>query len=483
MRRWLLGLLGLIGLLVGGLVFYAQSHELPFLTSMRPLPSRVPPAFYSGGLEKGTGGQVVGSSQYGQAYTGQDLFAPSAAQSQTGGLYPLEAYPSPATCARCHVGIHNNWAKSGHAVSATNPWYGHVKELLEFEQGGQAARLCASCHAPVALMTGEVGLYNKESPSAIQGVSCIFCHSIEVVHGGNGGYVSNPGRIRMYQGGDYLSEKSLEAAAHAVMAAPAVHKSDMHPVWYAGVSGSQICQSCHQLELNGVKIQTTFEEWQNSDYYRQGVSCQDCHFTPGAGFTKDPGHKVEHYPQRPHIFKHYLGGGSTFNSPDPQTNIAVLKEAVGLEAKLEGYQLMVTVSNLKAGHSLPTGVGDLRQMWVEVTALDAKNQLVYKSGHLDKAGNLELNPKPMLFHQSFADESGTVLALHNVWRAKKVVEDTRIPAKGRSSQTFRLPNSSHSIKVHLLWRDAPAEFAVRVLNRGGNTLPITVLKSWEYIAN
>jgi hypothetical protein len=195
MRRFFLWTPLLLALSLAAWWYLSHTPDLPFLTSLRPLPSRVPPAFYSGGLEKGTGGQVQGN----QYSTSGDLFSPSQAKTQHGGLYPIEAYPSPATCSRCHVGIHKNWAESGHAISAVNDWYLRVKEFYEFEEGGQAVRFCAGCHAPVALMTGEVGLYNRESPASVQGVSCIFCHTVESVHGGNGGYVSNPARVRMYR--------------------------------------------------------------------------------------------------------------------------------------------------------------------------------------------------------------------------------------------------------------------------------------------
>lgn len=457
LHRWLVGLL-ILAVLLGGLGFVGSRLELPLLAHSRALPSRVPPA-------------TLGSST-------SNLFAPSAAKSVHGGLYPPEAFPSPAVCGRCHVGIHRNWSRSSHSASATDRWYQKVEELAAFETGDYGTKLCKGCHAPVALLTGQTGAYDTKANGVTEGVSCIFCHSVASIHGGNGGYVSDPGRVRMYAGGDYLSEQAVEAAAHLVMAAPAVHKADMHPDWLHGVSGSQLCQACHQFTVNGVTVQSTYEEWRASSYYTQGISCQGCHFTPGAGVTAEPGHKVEHYPASyPSVLMHHLGGGSTVNAPDPETNRAILREAVELGAQLEGRTLKVTVTNVKAGHSLPTGVGDLRQMWLEVTATDASGRTVFTSGHLDKVGTLE--PGTVLFHQVLGDANGRPLERHDIWRAAKVLEDTRIPAGGSKTTAFTVPPTASRVKVRLLWRDAPGRFAWLVLRQDGNSLPVAELASWE----
>jgi hypothetical protein len=365
-----------------------------------------------------------------------------------------------------------------HAVSATDDWYLKVKELLAFEQGEGAVRMCAGCHAPVALMTGEVGLYNRESISSQQGVSCIFCHTLDRVAGPNGAWVSDPGRVRMYSGGDYLAEEGVENAAHLVMASPGVHKADMMRPFY---SDSAACMSCHQFELNGVKLQSTYEEWQASSYADEGTTCQDCHFTPGAGVTEpDPGKLVEHYPtSHDHIFRHTLAGGSTVSAPNTDKNIAALKEAVELESVLEGESLTVTVHNRKAGHHLPSGVADLRVLWLEVVALDASGQEVYTSGKADAAGYLP--DDTVQFHQVLGDANGDPIVRHDIWLATQVLEDTHIPANGNHVATFTLPEQTNTVKVRLLWRDAPAEFVQRVLNLPGTAIPVTELASWESV--
>lgn len=432
-------------------------------------PSRIPSAFYQGGLKKDTGGSLESTAS---DYT--EMFAPSPALSKTGSLLPLEAYPSSATCAICHGQLHQNWQNSMHSLASRDPWYLKVKELLEFEEDTTAVRQCAGCHAPVALMTGEVGLYSQESnKSMAQGVNCIFCHTIESTHGGGGAYVSNPGRVRMYPAGDYLAETGIENAAHLVMASPGVHKADMHPKWLSGVSGSQLCQSCHSFEQNGVMLQSTYEEWKASSYYQRGVSCQDCHFTGGAGATEEGGHLVEHYPYRKKILKHVLGGGSTVQSPQKELNMKILKETLKLQAQRKGQALQVQVTNVKAGHSVPTGVSDLREMWLEVTVKDSSGKPILTSGTIDASGRLQ--PGSTVFHTVFGDKNGSPIIRHDIWRATRVLKDTRLKAEETRTVNYPLPTGAKNIQVRLLWRDAPGEFILWVLKQNHREIPVTEL--------
>lgn len=443
-----------------------RSPEVNVLSAYRATESRVPSAFHSGGFKKGSGGEI-------ELIEAESLFAPSTARTLTGALLTTDAYPSPDACAKCHTEIHDNWQASMHAVSATDDWYLRVKDFLAFEQGEAEVRLCAGCHAPVALATGEVGLYNRESAASEQGVSCIFCHTLESVGTKNGEWVSDPGRVRTYKGGDYLAADETENAAHLVMAAPGVHKADMTRSFY---QSSEVCASCHQFELNGVKLQSTYEEWENSSYAEQGIGCQDCHFTLGAGATiPDPGKLVSAYPEHEHIYRHTLTGGSTVAVSD--RNLDNLRDAVSLEASLSDKELSVTVYNRLAGHHIPTGVADMRQLWLEVTAMDDTGNTVYSSGVLDAAGYL---PKDAtVFHQVLGNAHGGQIELHDIWNATEILEDTRIPANGSHTATFAVPDNALDISVRLLWRDAPAAFVSRVLNTNANNLPIAELATWH----
>jgi hypothetical protein len=464
--------LAFVGVLVATLVlwFVTPSSTFVFARNLKP---KTIPAFYQGGLQQGSGGKL---ERDWNAYDSKNLFTPSQAHNTANALMPNEAYPAPEACGSCHSSIHGNWVSSLHAKSATDGFYLKVKESFAFENGEPAVRLCAGCHAPVALMSGEVGLYSRESASSQAGVSCAFCHSVDASHGGNGAYVSNPGRIRDYFGGNYLKASSSglsvgdQLARWLVFQKPQAHVQDMRP---AALSNGQVCQSCHSFTINGVKVQSTWDEWQTSSYAKRGVTCTACHFTASGNPNLPESGEIVNGRSRDRVFAHALGGGSTSQAARAEANVTTLKSAVKLEARVLKNSLNVVVRNISAGHSIPTGVGDLRQLWLEIIARDKANQEVFSSGTLDATGVQETGT--VLFHQVLGDARGNPLLRHDIWRVAKVLEDTRILANQSRETVFKLPLNAVSVRVRLLWRDVPATFVQQVLHQKGSSLPVIEL--------
>ncbi len=458
--------------------FFLPSSTFTHTVILKP---KVLPAFYQGGLQKGSGGQLEHNWD---AVDPSNLFSPSQARNSSNALLPGIAFPSPESCGSCHAGIHNVWQQSLHSVSATDDWYLRVKEFFAFERGEPAVRLCAGCHAPVALMTGEVGLYNRESASSRQGVSCGFCHTLDAVHGSNGAYVSNPSRVRAYFGADGLentangSSLGNQISRFLLWQKPQAHIQDMGRGTNSSVLASgQVCQACHSFTINNVKVQSTWDEWQNSSAAKKGVSCQGCHFkSSGQSGTLEPG-KIANGQARGQVFAHTLGGGSTIQSPRASENLETLKQSLKLESKISNGLLEVKVTNVMGGHQIPTGVTDLRQLWLEVTALNSSGQTVFKSGTLDAAGNIQAGSS--VFHVVLVDAQGQKLERHDIWRAAKILEDTRIPADGWTIRNFKLPTEAREVRVRLLWRDVPASFAALVLKVPGSSIPVRELGVWR----
>jgi Cytochrome c554 and c-prime len=488
-------------------------------TVQQPVIPKPIPAFYSGGLEQGSGGQL---ERDWQAYDSSNLFAPSQARNSANALMPNAAYPSPESCGSCHTEIYAHWQNSLHASSATDPAYLAVKELFAFERGEPAVRLCAGCHAPVALMTGEVGLYSRESASSRQGVSCGFCHTVDASHGGNGAYTSHPSRVRAYLGvpwnsfhGDSQSAEgggqsaggsdpsstaissgsSVGSSSGTVSSAdsssvasspfeglarwlvyqkPAAHITDMRS---SALATGEVCQSCHQFTINGVAVQNTWAEWKASSFAAKGVTCQGCHFSSsGQAGVSEPGEIAVGRP-RDAMLAHALGGGSVTVAGRGAANLAYLKGSLKLEAERVAGRLEVRVRNTGAGHAIPSGVTDLRELWLEVTAFDARGKTVFSSGVANAAGNLEGDAR--LFHVTLLDEQGRKLERHDIWRAARIGVDTRIPADGMRRERFNLPDNTARVKVRLLWRDLPANFVAWVLKRNAASVPAHELLVWE----
>jgi Cytochrome c554 and c-prime len=474
-------------------IIYRLLPSSTFAFSQPLLPKPIP-AFYTGGLEQGSGGQL---ERDWQAYNSSNLFAPSRAQNSANALMPNSAYPSPESCGSCHTEIYQNWQQSLHASSATDEAYLAVKELFAFERGEPAVRLCAGCHAPVALMTGEVGLYNRESASSRQGVSCAFCHTVDASHGGNGAYTSNPSRVRAYLGVPWSNfhtsttsssttssstpvsssapSSPLEGVAKwLVYQKPDAHKEDMRS---PALATGQVCQSCHQFTINGVAVQDTWNEWKTSSFARQGTTCQSCHFSASGDPKRlEPG-EIATGRSRNHVWKHALGGGSTTVAGRASSNVTYLKNSLQLEAKRSDSKLEIKVSNIGAGHSIPTGVTDLRELWLEVTAFDARGKTVFSSGVQDAAGVLPRDTR--LFHATLLDARDRKLEQHDIWRVAKLGSDTRIPANGSRLERFTLPREATRVQVRLLWRDFPATFVSTVLKKNPASLKTHELHRWE----
>ncbi len=88
----------------------------------------------------------------------------------------LLAYVLLATsdCAGCHAEAHEQWQRSRHATSATNPLF-----LASLEKNARRQRWCASCHLP------EIGCTSCHVPQAAHGAKvseqiCARCHDFDV---------------------------------------------------------------------------------------------------------------------------------------------------------------------------------------------------------------------------------------------------------------------------------------------------------------
>ena len=160
-----------------------------------------------------------------------------------------------------------------------------------------------------------------------------------------------------------------------------------------------------------------------------------------------------------------------------QVNVEYLRRSIKLEVLKTSTSLEVRVVNTGAGHSIPTGVTDLRELWLEVTGLDAKGKVVYSSGVPNAAGNLE--PDARIFHATLLDAQGRKLERHDIWRAAKLGKDTRIPADGSRLERFTLPTGVATVRVRLLWRDLPANFVAWVLKQNASSVKTHELLVWE----
>ncbi len=403
--------------------------------------------------------------------------------------FDLDRFIEPDTCGGCHWEIQEQWTNSMHNLSHRDPVYTRVAKFLRqgLTKAGEIeeAESCVKCHTPVGVITGfPEKLSNDLSKTpeiATQGIQCDYCHSaVSVTQMYNNGLVLEPGNGEddpgVKQGPFDDSEPDFHEAAFSKL-----HQS------------SEICGTCHNVKhvAFGTDLETTYTEWENSPYndpnLEKRITCQGCHMyqrpgIPATGSTdrpENPGSATEDSVERPHIFTHYFVGantGVTGHGGKDKQEMAVerLRNAATISlntGKLAKKQLDVMVTNSGAGHSIPTGVGDLRQVWLEISIRDAAQNLVFQSGFLD--GKKQLSDEAIIFRAVLGDGRGNPVV--NLAKAKQVLSDNRIPAKQQVTQTIALdfvPKKNSVITARLLYRGMPQKILNLIPGEPLGPLPV-----------
>ena len=423
--------------------------------------------------------------------------SPAVRAGQGAQSFELDRFISPETCGGCHSEIFEQWTGSMHSLSHQDPVYTRAALFLRrgLTQEGEVkeAESCVKCHTPVGVVTGfpeklsdDLG---KTPELAAQGIQCDYCHAaVDLSRMYNNGMVLAPGHGEddpgVKQGPFDDSEPDFHEAAY----------SKLH-------TDARICGTCHNVKhvAFGTDLETTYTEWENSPYNRPGteahVPCQGCHMfqrpeVPATGSTDrplNPGAATDYSEERPHIFTHYfIGGNSGVTRASGHDDKAAMAEArlthaATLSAALsqeEGKKVSVEVTNSGAGHSLPTGVGDLRQVWLELTLANADGSLAYASGLPDERH--ELPSGTVIFNTVFGDGQGNPVI--NIAKARQILSDTRIPAGQTAIRSFDLgqnPRPGQILTVRLLYRGMPQKILNLLPGEAAGPMPIVEMARQE----
>ncbi|TLD40206.1 MAG: cytochrome c family protein [Candidatus Jettenia ecosi] len=406
----------------------------------------------------------------------------------------ISQFFSPISCGACHPEIFKMWSGSTHANAWKNPLfqalYNLGKKTAEGESQKRNIESCVRCHFPIGHSAGDANLPLDDEKG---GVICDFCHSVRATTGiGNAPYILSPGNAAAMEGGiKYGPFKDSPETIHGSQ------YSELH-------TRSEFCGGCHDVSHagNDLPIEQTYTEWRQGPYNTNDpettVHCQDCHMRqrpgfPSTGSTERPDNPGLASPEimggkkRPHIWTHYFVGGSVSqislppnSEVQPQMAIDRLKNAATLEVvanpdakKGDILKFQVNIKNTGAGHYIPTGLTELRQMWLETSVTDAEDKIVYQSGKVDEKGNID--PNATIYHTVFGDENGKQ-TLH-VWAATHIISDNRIPPKGQKEEHFvcLIPGSAKSplkVKAVLHYRSAPQDIVDTLLGEKSIRLPV-----------
>ena len=412
-----------------------------------------------------------------------------------------------STCKSCHPEIFKQWADSNHRhLADSNPYYMVMENLAEMDRGVEFREWCMGCHNPSAVTTkqertthfmrdnimpdplfveGSANLieeYKKHPNRLEQGVSCIACHRITATKTvGNSSYTLELKNRKKYIYEDAHSDFKRWINEKLINANPKVHKEEYMQDIY---SKSEYCASCHNEFLPHSKkmVVSTYDEWRDSPYNNPQNSakhkdCQDCHmsYIQGGEFVGKSGTSTVGGVVKKNIKTHFFSGANHFlaglKSKEHETqSVALLKTSAKLDMYLKQNRLYVGVKNVGAGHHLPTGASDFRELWLSVEVKDTNGNIIFKSGYLDESGNIE--PNAVLYNKVFGDREGNPVGLL-FWRYEKLLKDTRIPAGKRVQESFTLPKNANyplSVTVKLNFRIYP-QWVTDIVKAAYPTLP------------
>ena len=389
--------------------------------------------------------------------------------------YHNKDWTSSAKCKSCHEDIFNQWADSNHRhMVGTNPYYMVLENLAAEDKGEDFRQWCMGCHNPSAVTTGQTRtshsmngnfmpnvLFDSGSKNLIdefkthgnsrleEGVSCITCHRItKTTSSGNSSYSLDLSNRKKYVFEDSTSNIGQWLSEKFINANPKAHKdSYSNPIY----KESTYCASCHDEFLPDSKkeVVSTFKEWEKSPFNNpkdksKHKRCIDCHMTnmKDNKFSPLKGSSTTGGTIKEDIKVHYFSGSNHFlsglkNKTNEDQTIQLLRTSAELDVDIKDGKIIVGVKNVGAGHHLPTGVSDFRELWLDITLMDRDSNIVFSSGKLKKDGNLDNDARP--FMKVFGDENSKPVGLL-FWRYKKLLSDTRIPAGKRRVESFNIAN-------------------------------------------
>jgi len=425
------------------------------------------------------------------------LAEPSEGTAVQVGVFKPGQFIEPSACADCHSTIHGEWNRSVHSQALKDPVFQAISKSFYEEATSQSelveAEMCIKCHSPAAfgtgLMTNPGEPFEKVTDATANGVFCDFCHAVAGLREvKNTGHLLDPGRGEDDPGTKRGPRDDAASEYHGSAF------SDLH-------TRSEFCGGCHDVRhvVLETPLQSTYTEWLEGPYYTGNdettVHCQDCHMRqapgiPATGTTPRPdmpGKAAQDGPDRPHVWRHavvganaFLPGSFTDGGEHARMAEEQLKNCASLILWREGDWrrggpgvVKVKVSNDGAGHYLPTGVSELRRMWLQIVVKDAKGALVYSSGVPDPGGYLPGDT--VAYFMQMGDPEGR--PTENITRADRVLWDYRIPPKGYRVETFRfvIPKKAAremKVEARLRYRSLPAKILALLGEKAPQVHPV-----------
>lgn len=351
---------------------------------------------------------------------------------------------------------------------------------------GELGDFCVKCHTPIGNLRGEtkvefdatndvhVQRTRGLSEEAMDGVSCLVCHSTTKVNG--------------------PANANFELVLDGVRRAP-IRDPDPTPAHESAFSSthtsSSICGTCHVVvNQKNVALEETFSEWVASTF-NGAKSCQDCHMRPYQA-PAAVGHRERT------IHDHSFAGvdvsllpPDSFPGYDDMRSKTerLLQESARFEAVAvpSERRIDVTIENL-AGHALPSGATADREMWIELVVTSDDGTVALESGTLDERGDLRtsnanhtarpgtdvalvLYAQTMTFDPALADPASVEppRTVEFLWEPNKATNHLiAVNATDHPSYDLAaLPAGHYAAALRLLFRSLPPHLLRKLEEAGG----------------
>lgn len=464
-----------------------------------------------------------------QAAYGNHPFRPSQTETANHTFIDERQIANSAKCASCHQEVTQQWIASAHKEAASDQTYVTNINLLADKKGIAATRYCEGCHAPIALLTGQLSLGGKHggianTPANTEGIACMGCHGIVSLP-----HLKGVASYEFKAAEAYLFSNSENAWLTRIQnllirVKPHQHKRDLgNPL----LKDPKICASCHSQFMDKsmndwgwVKMQDEYTAWakgpfskhNNSQFSNNEVArCQDCHMplvTANDPSANSNGKVRSHHFYGANTLLPALRGDKTHLdatirflqsnkmrvSIDKPKRKNTLQSTHSIDEAIRQYEeaphyyylgekaeIQVIISNTGVGHDFPGGSIDINQAWVEFLVMDAAGDTVFSSGLVSDDNYVD--PGAYFYRSLPVDRKGQLVWQHDLFN---MIGESfkRVIKAGESdiiSYSFPIPawtKSPITISASLKYRKLNERYAKWALKDKYITIPI-VNMGWD----
>ena len=251
---------------------------------------------------------------------------------------------SSAECGSCHPAQQEELAASRHAMSGSSPVFEAMLPRVREAWGEGAEARCIGCHRPAHAEEAQV--------------TCVSCHAAV--------------------GNHRTADGALVIDPSLPIAGPFGDTTEPHASRPGGfLAAPELCGTCHQVEGPELFFEPTFEEYLASPAGEAGLGCVACHMPslPAAPIALDAPAARR---RRSHRF---TGIDPSPADPGGEASARLLADALTLTVEPDGDGFTVALTNTGAGHAVPTGLGLLRDTWVDLVVDGEPRSRVIELGH------------------------------------------------------------------------------------------------------